>query len=186
MNPLCHRYERRSRASKERRRARESANAPGIVGRIAKMRTEREDNARRYTRGSDEGKRKKDKERRKRAREKKGKRGETEKWPGRTARRRPWLMIYIESYLHLNVFIFNARPRNGLSALGGFVSAPHLLRPLTNLSRAPVPLRFVSTRKPLRSLAPKGRQYERKLANVFRRLCDAFLRRISGGLRRMI
>lgn len=51
------------------------------------------------------------------------------KCSGRTARRRPWPVIYIESYLHLNVFIFNARPRNGLSALGGFVSAPHLRRP---------------------------------------------------------
>lgn len=110
---------------------------------------------------------KRKKKRRKGAREKKRKRRQKS---GQAERRRPWLVIYIESYLHLNVFIFNARPRNGLSVLGGFVSAPHLLRPLTcrpNLSRASVSLRFVSSWKTVRSLL---RIDERKLANASRRL----------------
>lgn len=113
-----------------------SANALRIVGRIAKMRTEREDGAKKRTRGSDRGKRRKEES----EREREDARGDRK--VVRTARRRPRLVIYTESYLHLNVFIFNARPRNRLSALGGFVSAPHLLRPLTDLSRASVSLRF--------------------------------------------
>lgn len=119
-----------------------------------------------WKRRKDEG------ESRKGAREKRRKRGETEKWSDRTARRRPRLVIYIESYLHLNVFIFNARPRNGLSTLGGFVSAPHLLRPLnqpfTCFCLAPFRL-LLKTASFVRSLLKTGGTNESS-RNVSRRL----------------
>lgn len=57
----------------------ESANALRIVGRIAKTRTEREDGARKYTRGSDGGKRKKEGRERERGSEGRQKSGQTER-----------------------------------------------------------------------------------------------------------
>lgn len=113
-----------------------------------------------WKRRKDEG------ESRKGAREKKRKRGETEKWPDRTARRRPRLVIYIESYLHLNVFIFNARPRNGplhsrRLRFGSSSFAPpqptfHML--LSRSVSSPLENSFVC------SFALKDRRYKRKLA----------------------
>lgn len=56
----------------------ESANALKIVGRIAKMRTKREDSARKYTRGFEE-KRKREEEERERGSEGRQKSGQTER-----------------------------------------------------------------------------------------------------------
>lgn len=109
-----------TRLSKEQRRAREE-DAPRIVGRIAKMKTKKEDSAWRDARADPMKGKERRGEKESKGRQKSGQAERRGDGPG--------LVIYIESYLHLNVFIFNARPRNGPSALSGFVSAPHLCTP---------------------------------------------------------
>lgn len=126
--------------------------AERIVGRIAKMWTKKKDSARRDTHARIRWRERKERER-KRAR------GDRKV----VRQNGPGLVIYIESYLHLNVFIFNARPRNGLSALSGFVSASHLCTPshmLPSRSASSPPLKISSFTRYIRTTK------ERKHANV--------------------
>lgn len=105
---------------------------------------------------------------------------------------RPRLVIYTESYLHLNVFIFNALPRNGSPRSRRLRFGSSSLRPLADLSRASPPVSlcfaFLLWKSP-DSLAPEERGTERRTERRARlsRECNlrrergAFLRRLAGG-----
>jgi len=148
--------------------------------RIARRKTEREDpraDSRETGERAGQGDRKKER----------GGRRQREK--EERAATRPRLVIYTESYLHLNVFIFNARPRAMVSPhSGGFVSASHLCAPSPTSRRAPVPLRFSTSERilPSRSLAEKRRRARTHSRTQSADASDASLRCFPGGLYSLI